>query len=355
MLRKLFFSFSSPLRILVAIMVAAGFTAVVYETAVHRSPGPLTAVHSQDKPLGGYAAHSEFEQECGHCHAPIHCITEDRCQSCHIEIAEQRVEAVGLHGLLPGTSQCQSCHIEHQGREAQITVFAFDNVDHLSFANFSLANHQFNFDGSAMDCQSCHQLGDFGAAALDCINCHSDANELFTNNHISLYGQDCLSCHDGHDRLANFDHEQVFKLEGAHANTPCESCHVDQIYAGTPQQCANCHDRPDIHDISFGNDCMRCHNATAWIPAELRYHTFPLSHGSETQQECQICHLNSYTEYPCDICHEVGETRAKHNEPQNIESYENCLRCHPTGQVEEANETQVNNKGSIEVLMKLEP
>ena len=355
MLRKQIHLLFSPAGILAALLITGSLSVGVYKVAAHKSPGPLTAVRSQNEPLGGYAAHSEFEQECTHCHAPIHCITEERCQSCHIEIVQQRTEAVGLHGLLPGTSECQSCHIEHQGRDAQITVFAFNNIDHDALAGFSLVNHQINFDGESMDCHSCHQLGDFGAEALDCSGCHAVEDTEFTTSHTTQYGTDCASCHDGYDRLANFDHNQIFPLEGQHTDVACESCHIDQCFRGTPQSCVACHEQPGIHDESFGSDCIRCHTATAWSPAELRYHTFPLDHGTDAPQECEVCHANRYTQYPCEACHEVNETRAAHTEEHTLQAYENCLDCHPTGYIQEAGEIQVSDSSITGAIVKFEP
>ncbi len=356
MLRKQFQLLFSPIGILAAMLLTGSMAYGVYKVALRINPGPLTAVHTHNEPLGGYAAHAEFEQECSHCHAPVHCITDNRCQECHIEIAEERSEAIGLHGLLPGTSQCQSCHKEHQGRDVNITTFAFHNVDHDALAGFSLVNHQTNYDGQALDCHSCHQMGDFGAESLDCTTCHANEDAAFIADHTAQYGGDCASCHDGHDRLANFDHNQIFPLEGQHGAAACEDCHVNQVYAGTPQECASCHEQPDIHDDSFGDDCIRCHTAAAWTPAVLRFHTFPLEHGSEGgQQACETCHTTTYTEYPCAVCHETAETKAAHAAVPSLEAYENCLACHPTGQIEVLNEIQVGNPGVTGAIMRLEP
>ena len=65
------------------------------------SPGRLSAVNENGETLGGYISHAEFEQECGHCHAPVHCVTDTRCQDCHLDVARQRAEAEGIHGSLP--------------------------------------------------------------------------------------------------------------------------------------------------------------------------------------------------------------------------------------------------------------
>jgi hypothetical protein len=354
MLRKQFQLLFSPIGVLTVLFFTGCLGVGVYKMSAHRNPGPLTAVRTHNEPLGGYASHSEFEQECTHCHAPIHCITDNRCQSCHIEIAQQRTEVVGLHGLLPGTSECQSCHSEHKGRDAYITTFAFNNIDHTELSSFSLENHQIDYAGNTMTCESCHQLGRFGAESMDCTGCHSNENATFITAHISQYGGNCASCHDGHDRLANFDHNQIFPLTGQHIEEECESCHVNKIFAGTPQECVACHTQPTVHDEAFGHDCLRCHTTLAWSPAELRYHTFPLEHGNDSQQDCQVCHATTYTEYSCTTCHDSAETKALHTEENTLTAYENCLKCHPTGQIDVTNDMQVSKLDITGVGMKID-
>jgi hypothetical protein len=349
MIRNFLRFLSTPLGMVSVVILMMGASIGFYNGVMRQNPGPVTAVHPKNEPLSGYASHSEFEQECSYCHAPIHCITEDRCQSCHIEIAEQRVEAIGLHGLLPGTTQCQTCHKDHEGRDVNITTFAFNNVDHTQLASFSLANHQQDYQGDGMTCESCHQFGRFGAESLDCTTCHNQNDTQFMADHISQYGNDCIGCHDGHDRLANFDHNQAFILDGQHTDTACESCHIDQLFAGTPTTCAGCHQQPAVHDDSFGQDCIRCHTTTAWLPAGLRIHTFPLDHGAEEAQECQSCHENEYTAYPCATCHEAADMEAAHIEQADT-GFEDCLACHPTGQIEGMNEIQVNASGTTHTI-----
>ena len=92
-------------------------------------------------------------------------------------------------------------------------------------------------------CGACHTTAEkeehagFPAAATQCKACHSE--------------------HQGRDgdivkfNPASFDHVNVdFKLEGAHAKTPCASCHVPQpgadgkpfvTYKPTPTKCEACH------------------------------------------------------------------------------------------------------------------
>ena len=65
----------------------------------YSNPGPLSAARAAEPKavvpihMGGISSHADFEQECGHCHAPLHCVTDTQCQDCHLEIAEQRLTA----------------------------------------------------------------------------------------------------------------------------------------------------------------------------------------------------------------------------------------------------------------------
>ena len=41
---------------------------------------------------------------------------------------------------------------------------------------------------------------------------------------------------------SKFDHLTTgFELTGAHRLQPCESCHVDAVFKGTPRVCVTCH------------------------------------------------------------------------------------------------------------------
>lgn len=307
-------------------------------------PGPLSAaqaaepIATETHTKGGFTSHAEFEQECGHCHAPLHCVTDTKCQDCHMEIAEQRGTTTGLHSRLPGVNECQTCHTEHQGREASITEFAFHNIDHELLSGFSLVNHQWDYENDSMTCKSCHSKGRYGDEALDCITCHISENHDRTAEHIELYGDDCLSCHDGNGRWANFDHNQVYLLDGEHEHVDCAACHVDQYFAETPRECVDCHQDAGMYTEIFGNKCDRCHNTTAWLPAQLEVHTFLVDHGEETDSSeltCETCHEKTYTEYPCYSCHDVQEMQDYHLDIE-IDAYENCIDCHPTGREGEA-------------------
>ena len=299
-------------------------------------PGPLSGSMAEGEAIGGYVSHAQFERGCTHCHVPLHCIGEERCQECHIEIAEQKSEANGLHGLLPGTNRCQNCHVEHQGREADITTLAFKRIDHAALADFSLDYHQQDYDDQPMDCQSCHSQDEYRAASLDCITCHATEDHDLMASHIDEHGSQCRSCHDGKTRLADFEHNvQAFNLTGAHTELACKECHVDPDlqYKEIPTACANCHgdEQPEEHGF-FGSDCQRCHETTAFAPARLTQHTFNLEHGMVgTEVDCRTCHTLSYTAVNCLDCHVDDRLLDAEHAGLGLEQIGNCVTCHPSG------------------------
>jgi hypothetical protein len=323
--------------IFIAIISLVLISAISIET--HKKtllfPGQLTGKSIKGEEIEGFVSHAEFEQDCGHCHGPIHCVEDRRCQDCHFTVTQERANAIGLHGRLPGIKQCENCHPEHRGREAQITSFAYNNVDHELLADFSLDRHQFDYDNDPMGCQSCHSQDSFISERLDCITCHSNGDHDFVASHIELYGTDCTSCHDGKDHYSNFEHAEVYVLDGQHGDLECEACHQEKQYAGTPQECSGCHQEPEIHTGLFGQKCESCHSVSAWNPAELKSHTFLVDHGVSYRPICETCHKDTYTEYRCSSCHDAEEMGAVHLQ-EGIYTINDCTECHSSGRENEA-------------------
>lgn len=300
------------------------------------SPGPLLAVSDGDAPAGTFTSHAEFEQDCGQCHAPWQGIVAERCEQCHTNVADQRTTQTGLHGTLIDTGRCQICHTDHKGRDAEVTQLALLSFDHERLIGFSLAHHELNYDNTPMACEACHTEGLEDSAITECVACHQQAEPDFMVEHTTLFGDDCLACHDGQDSMADFDHAQFFVLDGRHAAIECQSCHLNQQFAGTPQECVSCHEEPTVHAGLFGLECARCHTAAAWTPAQLTQHTFPLDHGGQGIIACETCHEQSYTVYSCYNCHEHDPAgiREEHIK-EDIFEFEDCVECHPTGLKEE--------------------
>ncbi len=329
----------SPIGCGTAILLIIGLAVILFfQGGGPFSPGPLSEAAPRQEPLEGFNNHAEFEGDCDQCHTPWQGVTAERCEACHVTIAEERNSGQGLHGRLHNTARCENCHTEHEGREADISLLALANFEHDRLTDFSLSKHEVNFDESDIDCTDCHLENQFVSTLIDCIDCHTNGQPAFTPDHAALFGEDCFACHDGRDTVVNtFDHNDFFLLDGAHTAVDCAACHTTQIVAGTPNECAGCHAEPAVHMDLFGTDCVRCHTTTAWIPAELTRHTFPLGHGGEGQIACQTCHIETYAEYTCYNCHahEQAETAEIHLD-EGITDFEDCAACHPTGLEEEA-------------------
>ncbi len=281
-------------------------------------------------------------------HAQIFALTgvhqETTCASCHQD------------GQFEGTPQaCNACH---QEPDVHLGLFAADCAtchtpdgwkpatlegqpfDHAVTTQFSLIKHVTNYDGTAFTCRTCHTGGDeFNFTDAQCVDCHAAAESAFMADHTAQFGPNCMSCHNGTGAMANFDHAQIWPLEGQHAATECTACHVNRVFKGTPTECVACHEESTIHAGLFGTDCANCHTPNAWQPAKLTYHNFPLDHGGQGEIACETCHTAKYTEYTCYNCHEhnQAEIEREHREegisPQEITD---CVACHPTGRENEA-------------------
>ena len=252
--------------------------------------------------------------------------TPFKCHECHAEPQSH----LGLFGV-----DCADCHTPEAWVPAGWQGFIFEHTAETS--GFSLERHAVDFEGMAIVCTNCHIGGVQGIDLQTCITCHSngDQNLTFMNEHTNQFGFACLDCHDGVDRMSDFNHAQFFPLDGAHAELICQTCHQDQAYLDAPTECVGCHAEPEVHAGDFGQQCQFCHTVTAWQPAELQVHSFPLDHGEQGEVACQTCHPDKYVEYTCYGCHDhqPDPIRQSHvRENISLEALPSCVECHPTGE-----------------------
>lgn len=254
--------------------------------------------------------------------------TPRECSLCHAE--------PDLHaGLF--SDDCAECHGTSGWKPAFLDGTAFD---HDQGTRFSLVLHSADYDGGSISCAGCHQESFNDADTQLCVACHTRGEQVvgFMDQHVAQFGYGCLDCHDGIDRMSDFDHAQVFLLDGAHSSVECVSCHLDYQFAGISSECVDCHAEPEIHLGFFGVSCQNCHSTTAWVPASLRFHDFPLDHGGEGQVPCETCHDQTYLEYTCYGCHEhePADIQEEHlEEGISIGELKDCVECHPSGLEEE--------------------
>ncbi len=119
----------------------------------------------------------------------------------------------------------------------------------------------------------------------------------------------------GAETRSNFDHLTTgFELLGQHRNLPCEACHANAIFKGTPTACGQCHGigtavrataKPHNHILST-DQCQSCHTPWGFNPAVDFDHTQALG-------SCSTCHNGTIaqgkppthiqTDLECDACH----------------------------------------------------
>lgn len=140
------------------------------------------------------------------------------------------------------------------------------------------------------------------------------------------------------EQRSRFDHLTTgFELLGRHRDLPCEACHVNAVFRGTPRDCVACHGantavrataRPSSHILTTDR-CGACHTPAAWVPAVNFDHT-------QTLGSCSSCHNNVQaqgkgvghiaTGLECNACHDtLGWAGALFNHA-GITS--GCASCH---------------------------
>lgn len=175
---------------------------VVYETRSQR--GSFVTFFHDDHA-------GKFGLQCADCHKGESCV---RCHEKKPAGAAEPARTVrtqrtmeALHG------PCFSCHVQDKCEDCHVDK-PMEAFDHGKSAGWPL-----NRFHRALSCQKCH-----------------GESKRFTRVDTR-----CASCHKGWTP-ATFKHEVTgLRLDDAHRELDCETCHVDNNYAVTPS-CAGCHD-----------------------------------------------------------------------------------------------------------------
>lgn len=370
-----------PILFVIALGSAADISAAqnIFEKLV--MPGPLAK------------AHQKYEKTCNKCHTPFRQDTQTTlCLDCHDKVAEDMKQSVGFHSRNPvaAKSACRHCHKEHKGADADITGLDKSTFDHRQTDFLLNGGHSSVPCGSChkqgegyrkapSTCIGCHKVQDPHKGRLGevCQSCHNeqtwtktspfdhsktkfelkDAHQKVTcvkchagetykgvatncsgchaiqDVHNGAYGQRCETCHAAKTwKTISFDHDRdtKFPLRGAHRDSKCESCHLDNIYTvKLSKSCNGCHGKQDPHKGSLGAECAKCHNESSWHTRVAFDHDltrFPLI-GLHAAVGCTACHqTKAYKEAPhaCQDCHSDNHHRGR------LGSL--CSRCHtPNG------------------------
>jgi hypothetical protein len=166
----------------------------------------------------------------------------------------------------------------------------------------------------------------------------------------------------------SFDHLATgFELDGVHRDLPCESCHLNAVFKGTPRDCGTCHITGSLYNatpktathIPTTNYCGACHNTISFRPdvhfdhaqvlgSCVSCHNGTIAQGEgpnhpATSQDCAACHTVmswnppkavDHTQIPmavagfCIICHN-GKAASGKNVGHLVTNLE-CGDCHLT-------------------------
>jgi Cytochrome c7 and related cytochrome c len=149
-----------------------------------------------------------------------------------------------------------------------------------------------------------------------------------------------------------FDHLTTgFELDGVHRDMPCEACHLNAVFRGTPRDCGTCHitgspfnaTPKTVTHIPSTNQCAACHNTISFRPYVHFDH-------SQVMGSCVSCHNGTIAEgegptHPptsqdCAACHTVVSWNppktVDHSQiPLSVAGY--CIICHNGVQAEGEN------------------
>ena len=257
-----------------------------------------------------------------------------QCVGCHLPDFQKAANPNHVTAGFP--QDCAVCHTTAQWLGAKF--------DHSTATKFALTGAHVS-----LACAQCHANGVFAGTPMQCSGCHlKDFQGASSPNHVAArFSQDCASCHTTSQWAGGkFDHTAStrFALTGAHAAVACALCHVNNVFTGTPQQCAGCHmpdfrktTNPNHVSAGFPQDCSLCHTTLLWTGAKFDHTAstkFPLT-GAHATVDCAQCHANGVfagTPTACSGCHLPDFQKA--NSPNHVAASfpQDCAVCHNTTQ-----------------------
>jgi hypothetical protein len=176
------------------------------------------------------------------------------------------------------------------------------------------------------------------------VACHQQDYQKSVNpSHVAAgFPTTCEVCHKVSDtswHQASFDHASVFPLAGVHALQPCASCHVNNVYKGTPRDCYTCHRtvfekavNPNHVAAGFPTACETCHKNydPVWSLGKYAHTTWPLL-GSHATVRCVVCHTSTvYRGLPsdCVACHLAAYQQSQSPNHAAAGFPTTCAVCH---------------------------
>ncbi|MBN1550021.1 hypothetical protein JW979_01075 [bacterium] len=189
---------------------------------------PANWNHQIETGFGLYGNHIALA--CDECHEKLKFTGKSpECISCHHSEYNGTDDPDHKRAAFP--KECWICHDTSSWRVARF--------DH-SITGFPLTGaHRFT------ECSACHPNGRYQGTPIECYACHKDdyENAQDPDHAGSNFPKDCSRCHSTHS-WTGFDYNHAvtgFPLQGVHRTLPCQSCHKNGRFKGTPDQCNACH------------------------------------------------------------------------------------------------------------------
>ncbi len=290
---------------------------------------------------GGFNHNSVFAlvgvhatQGCATCHKNnVFKGTPRECVGCHDSDYTRAQNPNHVSAGFPRT--CDSCH-----KPTDPTWSSGGGFNHASV--FALVGTH-----ASQACAKCHVNNVYRGTPRTCVGCHQPQYNATRNpNHAAAgFPTTCDSCHRATDPTwasgGGFNHNAAFALVGVHATQACTTCHVNNVYRGTPRTCAGCHQpqynatrNPNHAAAGFPTTCETCHRATdsLWTQGTFAHTRFPLT--SRHNVPCAQCHTtpNNFQVFSCTVCHARPQMDDKHRGRAGYIYESNaCYTCHPNG------------------------
>lgn len=167
------------------------------------------------------------------------------------------------------------------------------------------------------------------------------------NVHGPDFKEDCKNCHNSNSwtidmQQFQFDHNATgFVLDGMHKKADCKLCHKALVFTDAKSTCSSCH--ADIHGMTVGNDCVRCHNTNSWlvdnIPELHQQNGFPIV-GVHKTLACVDCHKSESNlrwdriGNDCISCHQNNFTSTTQPNHTTVGFSTDCITCHDPNVIE---------------------
>ena len=271
-------------------------------------------------------------QQCAACHRNnVYRGTPRDCVGCHQ--TEYNNTRSPNHASAGFSTQCESCH--------RATDTRWTGVQFNHNAVFALVGTH-----ATAACARCHVNNVYRGTPRDCVGCHLTKYQQTTapNHAAAGFPTTCETCHRATDTRwtgVTFTHS-TFQLVGNHATQTCAACHRNNVYAGTPRDCAGCHitrynatTNPSHTAAGFPTTCDTCHRATdtSWNQGRFTHTWFPITSGRHAVP-CAQCHTtaNNFRVFSCTTCHTRAQADSDHRGRAGYVYDSNaCYSCHPNG------------------------